>query len=48
MSPESFRKEAHKMVDWIADYYADIEKYPVKAACKPGSVFAAIPGITAF
>ncbi|MBN1790288.1 MAG: aspartate aminotransferase family protein [Bacteroidales bacterium] len=42
-SPESFRKEAHKIVDWIADYYAGIEKYPVKAACKPGSVFAAIP-----
>jgi aromatic-L-amino-acid decarboxylase len=42
-SPESFRLEAHKIVDWIADYYADIEKYPVKAACKPGSVFASIP-----
>ncbi len=42
-SPESFRKEAHKIVDWIADYYASIEKYPVKAACKPGSVFAALP-----
>jgi aromatic-L-amino-acid/L-tryptophan decarboxylase len=42
-SPEAFRKEAHKLVDWIADYYAGIEKYPVKAACKPGSVFAGIP-----
>ncbi len=42
-SPESFRQEAHKMVDWIADYYANIEKYPVKASCKPGSVFASIP-----
>jgi aromatic-L-amino-acid decarboxylase len=42
-SSESFRKEAHKLVDWIADYYTEIEKYPVKAACKPGSVYALIP-----
>lgn len=42
-SNEIFRKEAHKLVDWIADYYAGIEKYPVKAAIKPGSVFSSIP-----
>jgi aromatic-L-amino-acid decarboxylase len=42
-SIDIFRNEAHKMVDWIADYYADIEKYPVKANIKPGSVFSAIP-----
>lgn len=42
-STESFRKEAHKLVDWIADYYAEIEKYPVKSASKPGSVFNQIP-----
>ncbi len=42
-SIDVFRNEAHKMVDWIADYYAGIEKYPVKANIKPGSVFSAIP-----
>jgi len=42
-SPESFRQEAHRIVDWIADYYTGIEKYPVKAACKPGSIYASIP-----
>jgi aromatic-L-amino-acid/L-tryptophan decarboxylase len=42
-SVDIFRNEAHKMVDWIADYYAHIEKYPVKANIKPGSVFSAIP-----
>jgi aromatic-L-amino-acid decarboxylase len=42
-SVDNFRKEAHKMVDWIADYYADIERFPVKANIKPGSVFSAIP-----
>ena len=44
-SSESFRKEAHKLVDWIADYFDHIESYPVKAACKPGSVFAQIPSM---
>lgn len=42
-TPEQFRQEAHKIVDWIADYYHAIEQFPVKAACKPGSVYAAIP-----
>jgi aromatic-L-amino-acid decarboxylase len=42
-SPESFRQEAHKIVDWIADYFTEIEKYPVKATCKPGSVYERIP-----
>jgi aromatic-L-amino-acid decarboxylase len=42
-SPESFRQQAHHIVDWIADYYACIEKFPVKAACRPGSVYAGIP-----
>lgn len=42
-SVDIFRKEAHKMVDWIADYYTQIERFPVKANIKPGSVFSAIP-----
>jgi aromatic-L-amino-acid decarboxylase len=42
-SVELFRREAHKVVDWIADYYNEIEQYPVKAKSKPGSVFSRIP-----
>jgi len=42
-SIEDFRQEAHRIVDWIADYYAHVEEYPVKALIKPGSVFSAIP-----
>ncbi len=41
-SPEIFRHEAHKLVDWIADYYINIKEYPVKASCKPGSIFTQI------
>ncbi|MBN2812845.1 MAG: aspartate aminotransferase family protein [Bacteroidales bacterium] len=43
MDHELFRQEAHKMVDWIADYYQNIEQYPVKAQCKPGWVYSRIP-----
>jgi aromatic-L-amino-acid decarboxylase len=42
-SIEKFKKEAHKFVDWIADYYATIEHYPVMANSKPGNVFSQIP-----
>jgi len=42
-SVDLFRQEAHRLVDWIADYYATIEKYPVKSATRPGSVYSAIP-----
>ena len=42
-SIEVFRQEAHKMIDWIAEYYASVEKFPVKAAIRPGSVFSRIP-----
>ncbi|MBN1143720.1 MAG: aminotransferase class V-fold PLP-dependent enzyme [Bacteroidales bacterium] len=43
MDSDQFRKEAHQFVDWIADYFNDIEKYPVKASCIPGSIFSQIP-----
>jgi aromatic-L-amino-acid decarboxylase len=43
MDIELFRREAHRLVDWIADYYSGVEKYPVKSSVKPGSVFSAIP-----
>lgn len=40
---EEFRKYAHEFVDWIADYYSDIEKYPVKSQVKPREIFNKIP-----
>jgi aromatic-L-amino-acid decarboxylase len=41
---DEFRKHAHKIVDWIADYYRDIEKYPVKSPVKPGEIISGLPG----
>ena len=29
MDAEQFRKAGHELVDWIADYYTNIEKYRV-------------------
>lgn len=38
MDPESFRRAAHRAVDWIADYLAHPERYPVLPAVQPGDV----------
>jgi aromatic-L-amino-acid decarboxylase len=43
MSPQQFREEAKRLVDWIADYYEQIEKYPVMAQVAPGQVRASLP-----
>lgn len=43
MSPEEFRKEGKKIIDWIADYYANIENYPVLSQVKPGEIISKLP-----
>ena len=43
MTPEEFRRNGHAVVDWIADYYARIESYPVLSRAKPGQVRASLP-----
>jgi len=42
MKPEEFRAEAHRMVDWMADYLAGVGSYPVVPTTRPGEVRAAI------
>jgi aromatic-L-amino-acid decarboxylase len=43
MSPEEFRKYAHELVDWMAGYMENVEKYPVKSSVKPGEIFDRLP-----
>ncbi|HKP76004.1 MAG TPA: pyridoxal-dependent decarboxylase [Longimicrobiaceae bacterium] len=43
MPPEEFRRHAHALVDWMADYLAGVEQYPVLAEVQPGDVAAQVP-----
>lgn len=43
MSPEQFRAEGKKIIDWIADYYENIEKYPVLSQVNPGEILSSLP-----
>ena len=43
MDPEAFRREAHRIADWIADYLGDPGRYPVLARVRPGAIRAALP-----
>jgi aromatic-L-amino-acid decarboxylase len=43
MDPEAFRRNGHALVDWIAEYLAHPEKYPVLSRVKPGEIAAALP-----
>jgi aromatic-L-amino-acid decarboxylase len=45
MDSNEFRKYGHEIVEWIARYYENVEKYPVKSQAKPGSVKALLPAI---
>ncbi|OVA07975.1 Pyridoxal phosphate-dependent decarboxylase [Macleaya cordata] len=36
LDPEEFRKQAYQTVDFIVDYYKNIEKYPVLSQVEPG------------
>ncbi|CDP11777.1 unnamed protein product [Coffea canephora] len=43
LDPEEFRKQAHLMVDFIADYYKNIENYPVLSQVEPGYLRTRLP-----
>ncbi len=43
LSPEEFRRHGHEVIDWIADYYARIETFPVLSRVKPGEIRASLP-----
>jgi aromatic-L-amino-acid decarboxylase len=43
MTPDEFRKHAHDLVEWMAGYMENVEKFPVKSLVKPGEIFDKIP-----
>jgi len=43
MDPEDFRRHAHQLADWIAQYFSSIDLYPVLSRAQPGDIRAAIP-----
>ncbi|HTN72252.1 MAG TPA: pyridoxal-dependent decarboxylase, partial [Methylomirabilota bacterium] len=44
MDNKDFRKHAHELVDWMADYLEHVESYPVKPATKPREIIHQLPG----
>ncbi len=43
MAPDEFRRYGHQVVDWIADYLAHPERYPVLAQVQPGEMRQRLP-----
>ncbi len=43
MTPDEFRQAGRQVVDWIADYYEQVESLPVLSQVEPGAIRAALP-----
>lgn len=43
MDTQSFRKHAHQIVDWMADYLEKIETFPVKSQAQLGDLLKQLP-----
>ncbi|KAH9670102.1 Tyrosine decarboxylase 1 [Citrus sinensis] len=43
LEPKSFSDESKAVIDFIADYYKNIEKYPVQSKVEPGYLSARLP-----
>jgi aromatic-L-amino-acid decarboxylase len=43
MTPEEFRRHAHELVDWMADYLADVGDLPITPSAAPGDIRRRLP-----
>ncbi|HYH84122.1 MAG TPA: pyridoxal-dependent decarboxylase [Pyrinomonadaceae bacterium] len=43
MSAEDFRRYGHEVINWIADYFEQVERYPVLAQVEPGELHSQLP-----
>jgi aromatic-L-amino-acid decarboxylase len=43
MDPDEFRRHAHRLVDWMADYLRDVGTLPVTPGVSPGDIRRQVP-----
>lgn len=43
MDNQSFREQAHRMVDWMADYMGEVGNFPVKSQVQPDAIYNSLP-----
>src|SRR5512141_2022651 len=43
MDADEFRRWGHRMIDWLADYQRQVERYPVLSQVKPGEIRSQLP-----
>ena len=43
MTSDEFRRCGHELIDWVADYFENIEQLPVLAQIEPGELKAQLP-----
>jgi aromatic-L-amino-acid decarboxylase len=43
MQPDEFRRHAHELVDWMADYLDGVSKLPVTPGVEPGDIARLLP-----
>ena len=43
MDAEAFRKHGHKVVDWMADYMENVERFPVLSQASAGDTLRSLP-----
>ena len=43
MDPGEFRRQGHRLVDWVANYLEQVDQYPVMSPVQPGALRHALP-----
>ena len=44
MDKDTFRRHGHEFIDWLAEYFDQVESYPVKSTVSPGDILQRLPG----
>lgn len=41
--PKEFRRYAHQVADWMADYFEQVQEYPVRSQVRPREIYDQLP-----